>query len=399
MHPAVQVTAAYAWRLLAIAVVLYLVFIIALRLELVVVALFLAFVFTSLLRPAVDAMSRFLPRSLSVLVALLGSIATLLALFYMVGASVAGASSGLATEFRSGLSRIELWLQGPPFHVRASAMTGLQGKITSFVSAHRSELISQALSGASQAVQILTVVALAVFCSVFFTHSGRSMWHWFQAQLPATTRPTWHRCGRAAWRTFEGYTHGVIIVAGTNAILVGLALYLIKVPLALPLTVLEFFASFVPLAGSPVALAVATVVALAGRGVASAVIVLVLIVVIGQIEGHLLQPLVMGWTVRLHPVVVAVSVITGTILAGVLGAVVAVPLVSIAWAVTRELRPAIPDEAIPPPQVPVVDGQVRITLQTPLRLVQRGLRFDPPRSGHSVRPPTARRDPDDHRDP
>ena len=113
------------------------------------------------------------------------------------------------------------------------------------------------------------------------------------------------------------------------------------------LTLLEFVASFIPLVGSPIALAVATVVALASRGVTTAIIVLVLIVVIGQIEGHVLQPFVMGWAVRLHPVAVAVSVIAGTISAGLLGAVVAVPLVSIAWAVVRELRREPPDGDAP----------------------------------------------------
>ena len=104
------------------------------------------------------------------------------------------------------------------------------------------------------------------------------------------------------------------------------------------------FFSFVPLIGSPVALAVATLVALASRGVTTAIIVLILIVVMGQIEGHLLQPFVMGWAVRLHPVVVAVSVIAGTIAAVLLGAVVAVPFVSIVWAVVGELRAGPPLE-------------------------------------------------------
>jgi predicted PurR-regulated permease PerM len=120
--------------------------------------------------------------------------------------------------------------------------------------------------------------------------------------------------------------------------MVGVALKLLHVPLVLPLTILEFIASFIPLIGSPIAMAVATVVALASQGVTTAIIVLCLIVVFGQIEGHVLQPFVMGWSVRLHPVVVAVSVIGGTISAGLLGAVVAVPLVSITWAVIRELR-------------------------------------------------------------
>ena len=128
--------------------------------------------------------------------------------------------------------------------------------------------------------------------------------------------------------------------------MVGVSLKVLRVPLVLPLIMLEFVASFIPLVGSPIAMAVATVVALASQGVTTAVVVLVLIVVFGQIEGHVLQPFVMGWAVRLHPVAVAVCVIAGTISAGLLGAVVAVPLVSIAWAVIRELR----ENATGPPE-------------------------------------------------
>ena len=185
---------------------------------------------------------------------------------------------------------------------------------------------------------MLAVLALAVFCSIFFTHSGDKMWHWFQNQLPSAVRPTWRRCGTAAWHTFAGYTRGSILVSAANAIMVGVALKVLGVPLVLPLIILEFVASFIPLIGSPIAMSVATVVALASKGVTTAAVVLVLIVLFGQIEGHVLQPLVMGWSVRLHPVAVAVSVIAGTISAGLLGAVVAVPIVSITWAVIRELR-------------------------------------------------------------
>ena len=350
IHYGLQVAAAYAWRVLIVCAAVYVVYIVLLRFELVCIAVFLALVFTSLLRPPVNAMSRYLPRSLGVLFAILGSIALLSGLFWLVGDSVAGESNRLASEFRGGLTRIEKWVQGPPFHVSHATATGLQGKISGYFSTHQSALISQALSGASRAVEIITVVALGVFCSIFFTHSGDRMWRWFEDQLPEGARPTWDRAGRAAWGTFAGYTRGVIIVAGTNAVMVGISLYFLGVPLALPLTVLEFFASFIPLIGSPIAMAVATVVALAGRGVAVAVIVLILIVVVGQIEGHVLQPLVMGWAVRLHPVVVAVSVIAGSIVAGVLGAVVAVPVVSIGWAVVKELRappPPDPDEGEP----------------------------------------------------
>jgi predicted PurR-regulated permease PerM len=323
-----------------------------LRFELIFIALFIALILASLLRPPVNVLSRVLPRSLALMLTALAGMGLLGVLFWQVGDSVAGESGRLGNEFRGGVDRIEDWLEGKPFHVDPSTLTNLQGKLTSYIEAHRTTLLNQALNGAGRIVDVLTVVALAVFCSIFFANSGDRMWHWFQGQLPDDVRPTWRRCGTTAWHTFAGYTRGIILVAATNAVMVGIALEVLRVPLVLPLTILEFVASFIPLVGSPIAMAVATVVALAGRGMTTAIIVLILIVVFGQIEGHVLQPFVMGWSVRLHPVVVAVSVIAGTLSAGLLGAVVAVPLVSIGWAVWRELR----DGQAEAGELPLKDG-------------------------------------------
>jgi predicted PurR-regulated permease PerM len=333
-----RVAAAYAWRLLLLGVAVYAVFTILGRLQLVGVALFLALVVTSVLRPLADLLARRLPRAAAVALSVVGSLIVVLGLLVLVGGLIAGESTRLGQEFSGGIGRIQRWLEGSPFHVSHSVLSDLQGKVSTFVSQHRSELISSVLSGAGRLVEVLTAAALALFCSFFFMHSGDKYWSWFQDLMPEGARDTWGRAGRAAWRTFAGYTRGIIIVAASNAVLVGIALFALRVPLALPLMLLEFFAAFVPLIGSPIALAVATVVALAARGPVIAIVVLALIVIVGQIEGHVLHPLVLGWAVRLHPVVVALSVITGTILAGVVGAVVSVPMVSVAWSVLSELR-------------------------------------------------------------
>ncbi|WP_373309334.1 AI-2E family transporter [Streptomyces olivaceoviridis] len=341
--PWLRVAAAYAWRLILVGAVVYGVFSLLGSFQLIAVALFLALVVTSVLRPPTDLLSRFLPRPLSVAIALVGSLVLLLGLLALVGSAVAGESARLADEFRGGVHRIEEWLHRPPFRLSADAFAGLQRQVTHYVSTHRAALLSSAVSELGRVVELVTGAALALFASVFFLYSGEQLWSWARDQLlPSGARPVWDRAGRAAWRTFAGYTRGIIIVAATNAVLVGVVLLVLRVPLALPLTLLEFFAAFVPLVGSPVALGVATIVALAGRGPLTAVGVLVLIVVIGQLEGHVLHPVVMSWAVRLHPLVVAVSVIAGSIVAGVIGAVVAVPLVSVVWAVLRALR------AVPP---------------------------------------------------
>ncbi|MFE0648628.1 AI-2E family transporter [Streptomyces sp. NPDC059534] len=338
--PLLRTAAAHAWRVLVVGLLVYSLFAVLGRFHEIGVAVFLGLVITALLRPVADIVARGLPRPPAVALTLLGSIALVLGVLALVGEAVAGERTTLVREFRVGIGRIEDWLEQPPFRLNPGALSDLQARIGEYLSTHRSALVSTALSGAGHVVAVLTTLALALFCAVFFVHSGDRQWAWFQEQLPRSVRGRVGIAGRAAWRTFTGYTHGIVLVAATNAVLVGVALWLLGVPLAVPLALLEFVAAFVPLIGSPLALAVAAVVALASQGPLVAALVVALIVVIGQIEGHLLHPLVMSWAVRLHPLVVAISVVAGSIAAGIVGAVVAVPLVSVVWSVHTALRAA-----------------------------------------------------------
>ncbi|MFF1909496.1 AI-2E family transporter [Kitasatospora sp. NPDC058218] len=336
--PALRRLSDYAWRLLVVGVAAYLVLTVLGQFHLITLAGFLALVITSVVRPVVDLAARAVPRPLAVLIGLAVAILVPAGLLALIGENVADDVSRLAREFQGGLDRLEKFLEGAPFHLEPTTFDDLQRKVSDFAAEHRSTLISTAVNGAHRAVELATGGALALFMSVFFLHSGERMWQWSASQLPPAAADHLDRGGRAAWRTFAGYTRGIFIVAASNAVMVGIALFLLDVPLALPLTVLEFLASFVPLVGSPIAMLVASFVALAARGPVTAIVGLLLIVVIGQIEGHLLHPLVMSRAVSLHPVVVAVSVLAGSIAAGVIGAVVAVPVVSVAWSVYAELR-------------------------------------------------------------
>ncbi|MFH9552947.1 AI-2E family transporter [Streptomyces sp. NPDC017435] len=338
MPALLRIAAAYAWRIIAVGVVVRVTFSVLGQFHRIAVAVFLGLVITAVLRPVAGLLARFVPRPLAVATALIGGIALVLGVLVLVGETAADQRSGLEKEFVAGTDRIERQLEEPPFRLPPNAFDDLQARIGDLVSSHRSTLISTALSGASRLVEVLTVLALALFCAVFFTHSGDRQWQWLCDQFPERARRRLTVTGKAAWRTFTGYTHGILLVAATNAVLVGIALYALGVPLAVPLALLEFLAAFIPLIGSPIALAVATVVALASKGPFIALLVVALIVVIGQIEGHLLHPLVMSWAVRLHPVVVALAVVGGAVAAGVIGAVVAVPLVAVAWSVRQTLR-------------------------------------------------------------
>jgi putative heme transporter len=337
VHHGLQITAAYAWRLIVVAVAVYLVFAVLAKLTLVAVAVFVGLVITALLRPLVDLLSPRMPRGLAVATALLLTILALGGVFTFVADSVAGQSAKLSAQFISGLTEIETDLAGAPFHIRAVDLTQVGQQVRDWVTQNGGSLAGRALGGAGVAVELLTGLALAVFCSVFFLSSGSRIWTWLLAQAGGTGRRV-DGAARAGWATFAGYTRGIVIIAATNAVLVFVALLILRVPLAFPLAVLTFFAAFIPLIGSPIALFVATLVALAARGPLIALLVLALIVVIGQIEGHLLHPLVMSRAVNLHPLAVALTVASGTVIAGVIGAVVAVPLVAVAWTVWKTLR-------------------------------------------------------------
>ncbi|WP_033221995.1 AI-2E family transporter [Kitasatospora phosalacinea] len=327
-----------AWRLLVVAAAGYAGYLLASRLILPVVAVFVALVITAVLRPPVDLLARRMPRAPAVLLTLLGALALIAGLGLLAVVVVRSQTGQLGGQVRDGVDRLEHWLEGPPLHARTGTLSDLRHRLGDLLSTHRQAVLSTAVTSAGWLVEAAAALALAVFCAVFLTHSGERMWHWATDLLPPRNAARWRRAGHAAWHAFAGYTRGLFLVAGTNAVLVGVALAALGVPLAVPLAALEFVAALIPLVGSPIALAVAALVALATKGPVTALLVLALIVLIGQLEGHVLHPLVMGWAVRLHPVAVALAVAVGGTLGGIVGAAVAVPVLSVGWAVFRELR-------------------------------------------------------------
>lgn len=163
------------------------------------------------------------------------------------------------------------------------------------------------------------------------------MWRWFLDVTPARRREPIHRAALAGWDTFSGYARGTMIVAATDGLLAGIFLQILGVPVAPALGVLVFIGAFIPLIGAPAAMIIAMIVAAASGGLMQAAIVGLGIAGIGQLEGHVLQPLIMGKQVSLHPVVVGVGVTVGTLTAGLLGAVIAIPIIGVIWSVFSEL--------------------------------------------------------------
>ena len=361
-----RVLAGWSWRVLVCVAAVALVFWATSRVLLLFIAVFLALVFTAVLRPVVDALDRFMPRALATALSIITSILLVAGMLAYVGLSVAGQWGTLAEQFNSGLDQILEYLEESPLHMRVTP-EDVQGWLASgqqWIQENGSAIASQALTSAGSVAEVFTALALATFCTVFFVTRGTEMWVWFLNQLPLRMRETWHTGGGVAWYTFSGYTRGTFFVAASDAVLAMIILVALKVPLAAPLAVLVFIGAFIPLIGAPLAMVIAMVVALAANGLWTAVWVGVGIALVGQFEGHVLQPLVMGKQVSLHPVAVALAVLGGTLIAGILGAVISVPLVAVAWAVFSKLRRADPPTDFsdltgtkPPPKEVMVDAE------------------------------------------
>jgi predicted PurR-regulated permease PerM len=332
--------AGVSWRLIVVVLGVALIFYGLAKVLLVVIAVFLAMVFTAVLRPVVGWLSRWMPRGLATALALLAGILFVVGLLTYVGFSVANQWSSLSKKFGDGIDQIIDFLTSGklPFTLTNEQIAGWIDQGVTWIQEHAGQLAGQAAESAGSVVEVFTALALAVFCSIFFLARGEEMWHWFLGQMPERARDGWTRAGGAGWFTFSGYTRGTVIIALTDGMLAFLLLTIVRVPLAAPLAVLVFIGAFIPLIGAPTAMVVAMIVALATLGPIQAGIVGIGIALIGQFEGHVLQPLVMGKQVSLHPVVVALAVASGTLTAGIFGAVFAVPLVSVAWSIYSQLR-------------------------------------------------------------
>ncbi|MBM7083710.1 AI-2E family transporter [Micromonospora sp. MMS20-R2-29] len=194
------------------------------------------------------------------------------------------------------------------------------------------------VGGARTAAEALGSALLALVLLFFLLKDGRSMWHWVLRRMTGPNRTVAAEAGRVGWRTLGSYSRGTMIIAAIDAIGIGLALVVLGVPLALPLALITFLGGFVPIIGATVAGAVAVLVALAANGPTTALLVLAAVIAVQQVEGNLLEPLIMKRQVQLHPAVILVVVTAGTLIAGIAGAFVSVPIAAVAYRVVDTVQ-------------------------------------------------------------
>jgi predicted PurR-regulated permease PerM len=322
--------AAWAWRLILVAVLIYGAFRIAATLRLVVLPLIAAILLTALLQPLAARLRRIgLPGLAATWATFLLALVIIAGALTLAGNRVSADYPTLAAEVRRTANEVQKSLAGPPFHLNGRRLQQLTNELVHFISQHKSAVAGTVVSGGKIFLEILTGVVLTLFTSFFLLKDGARIWRWLLSGLGPEPHRRMSQAGDAAWRALTGYIKGTTAVAAIHAIFIGLALWLLGVPLLVPLVILVFLAAYIPLIGILVVGALAILVTLGTKGFFAAVILLAVFALENQIESHLLQPLVVGRAVRLYPLAIILVLAVGGVIAGIPGAIVAVPAAAV----------------------------------------------------------------------
>ncbi|MGP3984173.1 AI-2E family transporter [Streptomyces sp. KR80] len=335
----VRVAAEVGWRVLVLAGTLYVLMRVISAVQLVVLAFVAALLITALLQPAVGRLRGLgLPRGLATAVTFITGFVILGLVGWFVAWQVMENIDNLSQRVQDGIDELQRWLLKSPFHVTEGQIKDVAKSLREAIGSNTEEITSAGLAGVTVVIEVLSGILLAMFSTLFLLYDGRRIWEWLLKFVPSAAREGVAGAGPQAWRTLTGYVRGTVIVALIDATFIGLGIYFLDVPMAVPLAVFIFLGAFIPLVGAVISGALAVIVALVTQGVFTALMVLVVVLAVQQIEGHVLQPFILGRAVRVHPLAVVLSVAAGGLIAGIGGAVVAVPLVAVTNAVVGYLR-------------------------------------------------------------
>jgi predicted PurR-regulated permease PerM len=340
-----QLVAAWSWRLLLTGLLVYVAFRLAVDLRLVVLPFIAAMLLAALLQPLAGWLRRhgFSP-VLATWCPLLLALIVIAGAITLITNQIANQYQVLFNEVQHTVTQLRHSLAGPPFHLNQARLQTLSQNVLNYISQHKSVVAGTVLTGGKYLTEFLAGVLLTLFISFFLMKDGHRIWSWVISGMSPRAQRRMHHAGDQAWRALVNYVHGTVVVAAIHAIILGVTLWLLGVPLLVPLIVLVFIAAFVPILGILVAGGLAILVALATKGWVAAVILLAVLIVENQIEGHLLQPLVVGRIIRLHPLAIILVLAVGAIVAGIPGAIIAVPVAAVITYAWPALRADPPDD-------------------------------------------------------
>lgn len=324
-----------SWRVLVVLAAIGLVGFLLVQVRIVVIPLGLALLIAGILAPPAAWMkSRGVPPALASLLMMIAWLGITGLLLWFASARVAAQFSEIGPALQEGWDRTVEWVQSTPLSsIFGEGLSSLTDQLGG-----GEGVAGRLLSGASTALEIGAMAILTIVFTFFFLKDGDRLFAVFLRQLDRREARVAERAGETLWETTSGYFRGIAIIATINALLKGLALWLIGVPLIGVLMLITFLGSFVPFLGAVIASLAGALVALTGGGVVDALLVVLAGIVIQQIEGNLLEPLVMGRVMHVHPGAVVAAVAVGAAVAGLPGAFFAVPVLAVGTALYTELR-------------------------------------------------------------
>ncbi|MWV51201.1 AI-2E family transporter [Rathayibacter sp. VKM Ac-2803] len=302
------------------------------QLTIVLIPVMIAIILASAIHPLLAWMRRKgVPSILATWIALLGLLAILGAVGWLITVAVRNQWDELVSSASDGISSLQDYVQHLPFQIDEQQIEDARQSVVDFLTS--SSFGSGALAGAAAAANFVTGLVLMIVVLFFFMKDGPKIWEFLLRPFTGSSYDRAQRVGGKAVDVLGGYVRGTATIAAVDAIGIGVALAILQVPLAIPLAVIVFITAFIPIVGATAAGILAALVALVDGGPGPALIVIIVVIVVNQLEGNFLQPVVMARSLKLHPLIVLIALTIGTVLAGIVGAVLAVPIAAVAWGI------------------------------------------------------------------
>jgi len=326
----VRTAGAWAWRIILFIAAAYLLIRVVSLLRVVVIPVVVALLLAALFEPvAAGLRKRGVNRSLAAGLVLVTALVVVFGGLTLIVQTFIAQLDDLSTQVSDGLDEVQSWLARGPMHLTQNQLSDGLERLRTSLTENQGALTSGALSTAATLGEVLAGFFLVLFTLFFYLRDGGQIWTFLCRLLPRNARIPVARAGHYSWHTLVSYVRATVLVAFVDAAGIGIGLAVLGVPLALPLSALVFLGAFIPVVGATLTGAVAVLVALVTVGPVKALIVLGVVIAVQQLEGHVLQPLIMGRAVALHPLAVILSIATGVLVAGIVGGLVAVPLLAV----------------------------------------------------------------------
>jgi predicted PurR-regulated permease PerM len=325
-----QVAAAWAMRFLLIVGALFVLLTLLNSVSLVTITVAVAIMISALLQPAVGLLTRYgVPRILAAILVFVLGMTTLVGATWFVVQQVTSSSSALGGQLLDALTKIRNWLVTGPPKMSEHQVQQLIDDLTKTITENRASLAQGAFATANSALVVFGGTVFCLFATLFLLSDDGGIWRWVVRLFPFEARAKVAHAGTVAWRTLIAYMRSTVLLALINALTMVVVMLIAGIPLVVPLGVLLFLGSLIPLIGMLVAGVVVVLVALVTNGLVMAVVMVLALFLTVQLEGNLLNPYILGKAVQIHPLGILMAVTAGTIVGGIFGAFVAVPLVAI----------------------------------------------------------------------